>query len=216
MLVISFVVSLQAIANAIQVTFSRIGADIYVETDPTNYAMFGQIMDESGVKIIRVNKLTQTHLTSRCKTGKTDINQVDEATLRTYKEIRERHLAEKRGPEESPQSYTWSQTFPINVKEYSVTKLDDITFVYSSKYFPGTLSKVIISGQVVVFVHNTGSVTLKTIKCLDANEEKLVEGIKKIDTKKKKLSFLSGERLLRKHLKSHPIDDFFIMEQNYT
>lgn len=219
MLLILVAVSLQAIADATQLTFTKIDGNMFVETSPEKFAMFNQIKDEARTRITTFDTQGQYSLSSDCDTEWNKINKIDEKTLSSYREIREKYLAEKRSPAESPQSFTWSVTYSSDQKEYSVMKLDANTIVYSSKFFPNKLAKVIISEGVIIFAHYDGTLTMKTINCLFSNEKILMEAIKKIDLNGKKSSIFSskGEKALRNHLESKPFSErYFNLEQRYA
>lgn len=111
-----------------------------------------------------------------------NIKNIDEAALKSYRDVRAKFLSEKRGPEESPESFIWSTTFSEDGKrEFSAYRLGGSTVVYSSEYFPKGLARVIINIRLVMFVHYDGRVVIKNTDCLDTNEKILVDGIKKID-----------------------------------
>lgn len=90
--------------------------------------------------------------------------------------------------------------------------------MYTSNYFPDGLAKVIIAGNVVIFVHHSGHIAMKTGNCLADNERILITGIKKIDLGGKKSTWFKskGEDALKSYLKSHPINvSQFNTEQVY-
>lgn len=211
-------VSLYAMADATQLTFSKIEGKIYVETDPKHFAMFGQVKDKDGIRVISIDEEAQHHLTAKCEIGFKYIGKIDGDTQYKYSQIIENYLKETRRPDESPTSYIWTDTFSNEQREFSVVRLDPETLVYSSRYFPSKLGRVIISGSAVVFVHYDNSIALKTIGCLGPNERILVLGLKKINpaTKKSVLS-PTGDKILKRHLKHDPIDEAkFYMEQKFA
>lgn len=211
-------VSLHALADATQLTFSKIEGKIYVETDPKHFAMFGQVKDKDGIRAISTDEETQYHLTEKCEIGNTYVDKIDADTRYKYCQVIENHLEETRRPGESPKSYIWTNTFSSEQSDYSVVRLDPETLVYSSQYFPSKLGRVIISGPVVIFVHYDKSIALKTIGCLDPNERILVRGLNKInpETKKSVLS-ATGDKILKKHLKQNSIDEpKFYLEQKFA
>lgn len=215
-LLLLIAVPLQTLTGATELFFSKIGERIYVETDPKHFAMYDKVANN--LRIVSVDERGQYSLEADCGVGWTDIDKIDRAL---YDQVRETCLAEKRGPQESPQSYTWSDTLSSDRKDHSLVKLEDNTRVYSSQYFPAELAWVIISGQIVTFVHFDGTVRMKTMSCLHLNEKILIEGIKKMDSDRRKPLFAStGEEALRKHLKHNPIDasphGTFQSEQKYV
>lgn len=220
-LLILVALSFQAIADATQFTFTKIGWKVYAETDPEHFAMFGQVRDQYGLRIVSADKEGHYHLKPDCKYEWKSIDKIDEATLRSYRGVRENYLAEKRGPKESPDSYTWTDSFSSDDKrEFSAVRLDSKTVVYSSGYFPKELARVVINGNLIVFVHYDGRVVMKTRICTYTNEEILLGGIQKIDPEWKKSMFSStGDKPLKKHLKRNPINATpygnFILDQKF-
>lgn len=199
--------SLVALTDATRITFSVIGGRIYAETDQDHFAIFGQTKDKDGARIVSVDEDGQYLLKGNCDSDWTRLENVDAATKFGYNGIRTNHLAETRIPKESPCSYVWSDSFSSDQRDFSVVRLEPQTIVYSSQFFPSKLAKVVISGNVVVFVHYDGTVRMKYKHCLYLNEKILIEGLQKINPEAKK-SFFSktGERVLRDHLRYHPID----------
>lgn len=204
-----------------KVTFVKLNGNIYVETDTDHYAFHGEKEVEGGVQIIAVAGNSRFQLlTSNCEDEWKLFSK--EPKLKDYREFRDKYLEvnqecpAKTGIDSN--TYSWSETFSSDQEEYSIVKLDPRTIVYSSSYFPKELAKVIISGDVIVFVHYNGLVSLKTTKCLYLNEQILYEAIKKIDTSEKKKSIFSasGEKAMGKYLNSHKINELnFNSEQRY-
>lgn len=211
---------LQATVDATEVTFAKMDGKIYVQTDSQHYAMFGHVKDDYGVRIIAVNGMSRNHMTSRCETGWKDLH--TDYNANTYHNVIPTFLGVK---ERSPaisgvptNKYLWSETFSSEHTEYSALRLDDWTIVYTSSYFPGDLAKVILAGNVVIFVHHSGDIVMKTGNCLADNEKTLITGIKKIDLSGKKSTWFKskGEDALKSYLKSHPINvSQFNTEQRY-
>lgn len=222
--IILVVLSLHAIADASKLTFSKINGRVYVETDPFNYAMYGQVSDKDGQRIVVVNGDEHSYQTSRCEDEKESLSGIKSQQLDDYRKLRDIYLKEER---ESPaisgvptQSYIWSTLFFYDESmEYSTIRLDDNTVVYSSRYFPNNLARVIITGKLVIFIHYDETITMKRIECLFINEEILINGIQTIDVDgKRKHSLIKpkGENALKKYIKNHPIDqDAFQTEQIY-
>lgn len=50
--IVLFALSLNAIIDATRVTYTNLGGRVYVETGPQNYAMFGQVKNKLGKKIV--------------------------------------------------------------------------------------------------------------------------------------------------------------------
>lgn len=230
MLLILVVVSLHALADATQLTISRDSEGIYVETDSKHFAMFGQFTNEPGLRIISSDGEVRYNQNSQCVHDWKEIGKINRDTLHSYSQLRDRYLTEKRAPEESPESYTWYDSFsedqPI---KYSVVQLGSAkTRVFSSPYFPNTIAKVITSyfpklvasypPIVATFVYYDGTVVMKTMNCLLHNEKNLIDGIMKIDPDYEKVHKFSmnGDRALMKYLNSNPVDAAqFNSEQRY-
>lgn len=214
MLLLLAAASLHELADATRLTISKIDWTFYVETDPEHFATFGMIKygQEERKGIISVDEKGQYHLTSKCESGWTDIKKVKQATKDAYKETRKNHLAF--------QILTWSDTFSSDQKEEKTVRSNLATDsrMYSSKHFPSKLARVVTSGDVAAFVHYDGSVRMKTTKCLGRNEKILIEGLKLIQPDWDKSLFSpSGNKVLEKYLKQHPIDEAsFYREQDYS
>lgn len=220
---IIFVFSLLVAADAGKITFSKINGKIYVETDPFHYAMFGPVKDKDGLRIVAINGNDHYHQTSKCNDVKTSLLGLKDKQQEQYRQVRDAFLEETR---ECPaisgtptKGYIWSGTyFSDETPEYSAVRLDDETVVYSSQYFPKNLARVIISRYKVIFIHYDDDVIMKDLACLYINEKILIDGIRKIDVDRKRNSLIypKGENALKKHLKSHPIDEAnFRNEQEY-
>lgn len=218
-LIFTFLValSLQATAIATTVTFSKIGYRVYVETDPQHYALYGQVSDKQGFRAIAVNGDTLAYQTKECDTDWSSMSKIK----KDYSEIRGAHLeVRNKSPAISntpTQSYIWTDTLSSDKEDYSEVKLDDKTFVVSSKYFPSKLAKVIISDDVFIFVHNDGRVALKTEECLFLNERILVAGIYRDYSGQWPILLPSTRgKALKKHLSSKKFnEDKFNSEQEY-
>lgn len=213
------VISLQAIANATTITFSKIHDKIYVETDLQHYALYGQVTDKDGIRVIAVNGNTRAHQTAKCDADWNSMDKIDKdySSIReAYLDVREKCLEASSKPKKS---CIWSDTFTSDQKDYSTVRLDEDTVVYSSKYFPAELAKVIISGNVVIFVHYDGLVALKTKNCLYLNEKKLIAGIYKAEGSGNKLAGIfhpKGDGAIKKHIKSSEFnEEKFNLEQEY-
>lgn len=214
-----------AIANASRLTFVKNNGNIYVETDEKHYAMFGQVMDTNGeVLIVAIDG--QNYYSLKCDSCETDSKVLEKGKpdyVKDYGIIRADYLKiDTECPAISnipTKEYSWSTTFiPNEKKAYSVTRLDDSTLVYSAKSFPNRLARLIISGDVVIFVHYDGHIALKTIKCLNSNERTLLNGIGKIKSGGKIAAIFSPseEKTLKKYWKKHPINEQeFNFEQEY-
>lgn len=205
-------ISCHAIVDAVKLTFTMLGGRIYIETDPEHFAMYGQVKIKNEVTIVAVNENEHTYLTSTCQVEQVKLSRVRKSDLQDYAKIRDVSLAIKN---ESPAisntenpDYTWSQTFSKDEKDFFVTRLDKNTVVYSSEYFPWYIARVIISGEVIIFVHNDGTVIMKTKNCLYPDEKNLIKGIKKINTSNGISACFSSrdDKALERHLRAHPID----------
>lgn len=220
-LLILVVLSLTAMADATELMFGKIGGKIYAETDPKHFAMFGQVTDQGGVRIISVDDQDQFYLTSSCESGWKDMRKIGKAVLESYSKVREIYTQEKRGPSESPQSYAWTDSFSSDQRRFAAIRLDPDTIAYSLQYFPEELARMIISGNVVTFVHYDGTVRIKTMKCLFINERILVEGVQQLDPDwKKSLFSSSGDKDLKRYLKHNGFeqtpDGSFKLEQDFV
>lgn len=215
MLLILFFLPLCARAGEVTVlTFSKYAGKIYAATDPKQFALYGQLTD----KILSVNEEGRFYLTPECESSRTKLEDIPEISWHVYDHFRKHFLKEQRGPEQSPKSYTWSDAFEHGQRQFSVIRLDPDTVVYSSRLFPKILARVIISGQVVTFVHFDGTVRMKTLNCLLPNEKILIEGVQKIQPDTKRSFFApAGDKVLQKHLKQDPIDEtLFNQEQSFS
>lgn len=195
MLSILIAFSLHALAYATQITFTKIGSKIYAETDPEHFALFGPITVED--PIVSADRDGHYVLNLDCHVDKLSIKDIDEATLELYKDIRVHFMAEKRGPDKSSRSFTWSDNFSDNEKKkFSAVRLGQNTVVYTSEYFPKGLARVIIYEELVIFVHYDGRVVMKTIHCLFINEKILIDGIQMIDPDRKRPVFIRRRQTL--------------------
>lgn len=202
------VLSIQAIANAIQVTFINVKGRIYVETDSEHYALYGQVTDEEGIRIVVFDGDRQKSLTAKCKVERRWRKEVNEKHIQAYKGIRENYFKFVREDPGEAHSVSWSATLSEDQKEFSLVKLSRNVLVYSSAYFPDNLARVIIDREVVVFVYFDGRIVMKTMKCLYPFEQNLIKGIKKINTGDGMLSRFAAkeDKAMVKYLKSHPIN----------
>lgn len=208
-------------ADATRLNLSKDGSGMYVETNPKQFAIFKQFVDEDGVQIIVVDEKGQKQINQvkiNCKNDWKNIDYLKQNTLKAYGKLREHYWAIKAGLKESPTSYTWSDNISSKQKSYSAVRLDPDTLIVSSRHLPEMLARVIVSGQVVIFVHYEGSVIMKTMKCLLPNERILIGAIMKIEPDKKKSLFSSsGDIVLKRQLKLRAIDAIaFSLEQSYV
>lgn len=215
-------VTFNAIVDATKLTYSNINGKIYVETDSRHYAMHGQVLDQDGVRIVSVNGDSYSYLTSKCSLKCEILSDAHENQLRNYARFRKINLSVK---QKSPaisniptSAYIWSDNFSAGEKEHSVIRLDKNTVVYSSEYFPGFLARVIISGEVVIFIQYDGVVGMRSLVCLSPSEKNLIVGIKKINTGDGISSYFSskGDKAFKKYLQAHPLDvEELISEQKF-
>lgn len=130
--IILTLLSVYAVTDATKVTFTNIRGRIYVETGPNNYAMYRQVTDEDGLRIVTVGEDIHHYLTSKCKHDWSNLRRVDKGQLEKYKQIREIFVGLKETNfETSPQSYNWTETFSSDHKEFSIIQLGESTKVYS-------------------------------------------------------------------------------------
>lgn len=219
---ILMIFSSHAIVDATKLTFAITDGRIYVETDEKHFGLYGKVTDKDGVQIIVVNSHRHHTLTSDCITKSEFTEDVNKDYLQDYSKMR---MFSLNIHEPSPaiskvptSQYSWSETFSFGEREFSVTRLDKDTVVYSSAYFPEVLARVIISGQVVIFVRYDGKITLKFKKCLYPNEKILVDAIKKInlDCGISSCFSPSEDHGLKKYLRTHRINKTdFSDEQDY-
>lgn len=166
--------------------------------------MFGMIKLRHGeqIGIISVDTKGQHHLASKCETDWTGVNRIDQVARDAYSQIRKYYLA--------PQSFTWSETLSSDESEDTtvLSNLDAEYRLYSSKYFPSKLARVVISRNIAAFVHHDGTVRMKTTDCLGRNEKILIEGLKLVEPERDRTLFSpSGNKVLKKYLKQNPIDE---------
>lgn len=199
--------SFHTIVDATEVTFVKdVDNKIYVETDSEHYAMFGQYKNKHGPVIIAVYGEHTYQLKANCEKEYHPLDEVSKDLLDNYARLRGIYLKDK--------SMAWSNTFSSDKREFSVVKFKDSTVIYSSKFFPSKIAKVIISGDVVIFVHYDGHVTMKTVKCLKANERKLFNAIKKIGTEKCNPSCFSlKDSPMRVYLKVHKLNEEHLYDE---
>lgn len=90
--------------------------------------------------------------------------------------------------------------------------------MFGSKHFPSQIARVLISHELIIFVHYDGTVRMKTDNFLDPNESILIERLKKVEIEaSKSLSLSSPEKALERHLKRSAFDEgSFDLEQNYS
>lgn len=212
-LIIFVALSFHTLVDATRFTFSRVDWKIYAETDSKHFALFGQVQDMHGTRIVSVDEKGQHYLTSKCETGWEGIEKLDETTLSRYNGIRKYYLV--------PRSFTWSHNISGDEKEFICDKIDEPgyeTRVFASTYFPSKLARVLISHELITFVHYDGTVRMKTDNCLGPNESILIEGLKKVQIEAKKSFPLSSpEKALKKHLQRSPFDEgSFNLEQEYS
>lgn len=216
---ILILISLNAIVEANKVTFTKVYERIYVETDAQHYAMWGQVRDGDGVRIVAVNGVTRYQQSMRCATDQQRLTEVDKEILEAYGKVRTNFLkVVKSRFNELRGRISWSADISDDQNEYSATKVGRDIYAYSSKYFPSKISKVIIDSDVVIFVHRDGFVAMKTIDCLFKNEKILVKGISKINRGDNLIPRMTpvGDETLEKYLKRHPINESELYkEQEY-
>lgn len=214
--------SLHTLVSALEVTFVKQASDrIYVETDPQHYAFYGEYQKKNKPTIVAVIGEHRIRLSAFCEVQCDYLERVEEKVIENYGRIRERYLKEENLSDaisKTPSAgYKWSATFSEDTKKFSVTRLDESTVAYSSKYFPNKLATVIVSGKVVIFIHYDGRVTMKTKECLFANENKLFEGILKIKVDGKSSAlWLKKDNPMRIFLMANQlIEEDFDTEQYY-
>lgn len=216
LVLIPLALALITLVGATKVTFTKLGDRVYAETDPQHYAMYGDYRNSQGIVIIAMNGKDHHKFYSKCDYKWTPLDELDKEVLEDIGKRRERYLEEKG---ESPSisntktdSYTWSDEFSKDDRKFSVVKLDDNTKVYSSRYFPKELARVIISGDVVISIRYDGHVGMKTKKCLAANERTVYKAIKSIRSN----IALMKDTPLRVHLATHKINESDLYdEQDY-
>lgn len=218
---------LLTLVDATLVTFSKRGEQIYVGTDSKHYAMYGQLMGGDGVTIIAIDDNDRNELTSKCDFKRTKLNELDKETRKSYKELRSVLIQDPaktlvRSFSALFCSFIWQRAFLADsdklYEQQVFERIGTETTVYSSNYFPDWLARVIISGQVISFVHYSGTVVMKTLNCLYRFERIFIEGIKQIDTSgKKRLFFRSSlDKVLKQHLHRNSFDEGqFKLEQEY-
>lgn len=210
--------SIQAIANAIQVTLINIKGRIYIETDPEHYAMYGQITDDDGIRIVVLDGNRQKSLTAKCEVERRWLDEINEGHLKAYKGLRDNYFKFVREDPAAANSISWSANLSEDQKGFSLIKPGGNVLVFSSAYFPDHLARVIIDGEVVIFVYFDGRIVMKTMKCLYPYEQILIRGIKRINTSDGMLSRFASkdDQAMVKYLKSHPINvEEFKNEQLY-
>lgn len=208
--------SLNAIANADnQITFTKVDGNIYVETSSNQYALYERPRHEQGgSNIVVVNKGEHYLVSPNCESKWSDLSKIESSRLQQYKDMREYYLIGASKTASTSKIYTWKGTFSNESEpRYYAKKLGKKTIALSSKHFPRGLSKVIISGKVIIFIQEDGTITMKTYKCLAKNEKILVKGIKNIlkYDDRGSWSIPKKDQPLKVHLQHNPIDkiDFF-------
>lgn len=217
------ILSLQAIVDANQVTFVKLQGKVYVETDANHYAMYGQVADKDGTRVVVVNDNDHHYVTSKCDHTWEDLREIDKRRVEDYGKVRENNLkVQTKSRAETgvySDTYLWSDTYSDKPTEWSATVLGEDTVAITSKYFPPKLAKVIACGPIVIFIHVDGSIRMKTVNCLQPNEQNLLDGLRTInynDDKKKSFFSTSADEKLRKYIKKNPIDEYrFYNEQDY-
>lgn len=214
--------SLNAIVDANKITFAKVNGRIYIETDEQHYAMFGQVTDNDGVRVVVVNGDTQYQQNSKCLAERTELKEVDPEHLKSYAEIRVNYLRDSRKKinifGNGTGNRRWSANISTDKSHYLASMIDHNIVAYASPYFPSKLARVIMDADVVMFVHKNGYIAMKTINCLLPNEKILVKGIKKINTGDHLIPRMApvGDGTLDKYLRKHPIDESkFYTEQEY-
>lgn len=194
--------------------FSRFEGNIYVETDAQHYAMFGPITEKDGIRVVAVNDDDHYTLTSRCAKEWLDLKEISKEKLKVYNDIRIKSAGQSTHITNSPnENYSWLSTYTNGSKKSSILQLDDDTSVYTSKSFPSRLAMVIMSENVVIFIHFDGFVSMRTMNCLYPNEKLLVRELKKINSRKRMYCCFS--RSSEKHSATYPFNEpEFYFEQN--
>lgn len=226
-LTLNFIIalSLLSIVNATQLTLKKDGYKVYIETDSQHYAIFKPIDDEYG-DIVVVDGNIRYSTYKKCDINKVELDKVEDGKIDDFAELKE-ELLKVSGQSKietgvPTKSYSWTHTFSNDRIEYSAIRLDRDTVIFSSKYFPKSLARVIIINEVgrglVIFVHYDGRISMKLHDCLFPNEWDLVRGIKQIDVDGRHTTFFSavGDKALKKYLRKHPISEAdFGIEQQY-
>lgn len=221
-LILVLALFLRTQADATQVTFAKRNGKIYVETDPKHYAFNGQVSDEPVMRIIAVDDEGQYRFTSECDLSWTEYKKIGANSLKKYSRLRGIYMRPKEDRREKGGDYVWTESFAEGEKaeqQQAVKDMGDNTFIYASEYFPSFLARVIISGDVVIYVKYNGQVRMKTIKCLYLNEKIFIEGIKKINPDKRMIPLLSSkaDKVFRRHLKSNKFHEgYFKLEVDYA
>lgn len=185
--------------------------------------MYGQVTDRDGIRIIVVGANNHYYQTSKCENKWEDLQDINQDHVRDYRKISEKYSVIK---EESPEiskvpteRYTWSTNLSKDDAKYSAIRLDDTTLVFSSKYFPGDLAKLIYSGGLRIFVHYDGRVILKRWDCMYLNEKILIKAINQnlVDQKGSlRFSIQSRDKAFKKFLENNKFDELeFENEQNF-
>lgn len=216
--------SIQSLAQAKKLTFTKIGDKYHIETDTKHYALYAKV-SSSPTRTVVIDGNMITLLRSNCE-GETVLpSEIKGATRDDYDDIRGYFLKVKAEDpiksKKATQKYSWSGDFHKDDEEFSLRKLDHDTVVYSSQLFPSKLARVIISENLIFFVHYDGYVMIKEENCLMENERSLIEGIKKIKIDQGKgitsCFHPTNDQALKKYLKTHPIDGgMFEREQVYV
>lgn len=190
------------VASATELTVSRMGRNVFVETGQENFAMSAQARASTDDKTIAYNGGLYTTQTQDCKLVSGTTEEIDPEKLSIIHEVRIRYSElEKKSTEEiaklvSGSGYTWSTSFSRDQQsDQSATKIDEATTVYSSPDFPNELAKLVTSNDVVGFVYQNGRVSMKATHCLGKNEKILVEAAGSGEFKGEALKNLDAKEL---------------------
>lgn len=91
-LTVSIALSLLAIADAGKITFSKAGKNIFVETDPSHFVLYGPVSDRFGPRSVAVNRDDLYYQTSTCSVDKRSLSSIDSELQDKYAKLREKFL----------------------------------------------------------------------------------------------------------------------------
>lgn len=212
--IILIVISFQSVAFSSQITFTKNRGKVFVETDPEHFAMYGQVTDKDGVRVIVVDRNNHYYQTSKCESEWERLKDINQDHARDYRKIRDEYSTIKgESPEISKipsERYTWSTNLSKqdDVK-YSAVRLDYNTVVFSSRFFPGDLAKLIYSGDLVIFVHYDGRVIIKRWDCMYLNEKILIRATNQnlVDQGGLRLFIQSRDQAFKKFLEKNQFNE---------
>lgn len=216
--------SIQTLACAKKFTFTKKSDKFYIETDDQHYAIYAKV-PSSTIRTVVINKDMITLLRSNCQGETVALSELKGVSKEAFDDLRSNFLkvtaADPITLKTLSDEYTWSGAFQNQGSDgFSLRKLDSDTIVYSSDRFPTRLARVIISRNLIFFVHYDGVLT-KEENCLMENERGLIEGVRRIKTEQSKgvtsLFHSSKDNGLKKYLQAHPISNqmFGWFEQEY-